>query len=171
MLQPGYSAVPLGGYTADPTSQLNRLYYNELSYAGQIEPGMPIAPNSASSGLPYATPAANFAETPDAYCVIVELPGVELKDVTLQLQGHQLVLTAFRKPIFSQGPATYGYVAAEGRFGSLRRSFVLPATANRSAIQAQFGHGLLTIYLPKVAPQPGTSQAPAVSEVAINAAL
>ncbi len=171
MLQPGYSAGPMAGFGVEPATQLNNVFYNELSFTGQVDPATQMATGSMPSGLPYAVPTSNFAEMPDAYAVIVELPGVELKDVTLQLQGHQLVLTAFRKPIFAYGPSNYGYLATEGRFGSLSRAFVLPATVNRTAIRAQFGHGVLTIFLPKVTQQQGVAQMPTVSEVAINAAL
>ncbi len=171
MLQPGYSAGPMSAFGVDPTTQLNNVFYNELSFTGQVDPATQVAQGSMPGGLPYAIPTANFAEMPDAFAVIVELPGVELKDVTLQLQGHQLVLTAFRKPIFAYGPSNYGYLATEGRFGSLSRAFVLPATVNRTAIRAQFGHGVLTIFLPKVAQQQGVAPAPSVSEVVINAAL
>lgn len=114
-------------------------------------------------------PAVNTAETPDAHLLVIELPGVDVRDVTLQVAGNQLILTAFRKPIWNNGTVTVGYHATEGRFGTLRRVFHLPVGYPASQIQANFVNGQITIVLPKAAVPMG-SGAPAAN-VAINAAI
>ncbi len=97
----------------------------------------------------YSIPAVNSAETPDAFLLVVELPGVDLKDVNLQIHGSSLVLNAFRRPTWSNGTVTVNYHFAEGRFGTLRRVLPLPVGVLPGQIQANFLNGLLTIVLPK----------------------
>lgn len=114
-------------------------------------------------------PAVNTAETPDAHLLVIELPGVDVRDITLQVAGNQLILTAFRKPIWNNGTVTVGYHATEGRFGTLRRVFPLPPGYPSSQIQANFVNGQITIVLPKAAVPMGAG-VPAAN-VAINAAI
>lgn len=114
-------------------------------------------------------PALNVAETPDAHLLVVELPGVDVRDVSLQVAGNQLVLTAFRKPIWNNGTVTLGYHATEGRFGTLRRVFQVPAGYPTSQIQASFVNGQLTIVLPKSGVPMGATMPTA--NIAINAAI
>ncbi|MBM3267102.1 MAG: Hsp20/alpha crystallin family protein [Candidatus Sericytochromatia bacterium] len=113
---------------------------------------------------------ANFAETPEAYLIAVELPGIEVKDISLQVVGQQLAITAFRKPIWTSGAVTAGFTMTEGRFGTLRRSISLPPDANATGVAAQHGNGLLTITIPKTGN--GAAHAPGVpvANVAIQAA-
>lgn len=113
-------------------------------------------------------PPVDCAETPDAYLVVVELPGVDLKDVTLQIHGGTLVLNGFRRPTWSNGTVTVNYHQAEGRFGALRRVLPLPSGVIPSQIQANFVNGLLSIILPKNAP--GSNQVPQAS-IVINSAV
>lgn len=101
-------------------------------------------------------PLMNVAETPDAYLLVVELPGVDLKDINLQLHGASLVLSAFRRPTWSNGTVTVNYHQAEGRFGTLRRAVPLPVGVIPGQIQANFVNGTLSIVLPKGAAANGT---------------
>ncbi len=125
----------------------------------------------ASSAHLYSSlsPQVNCAETPDAHLLVVELPGVDVRDISLQVAGNQLILTAFRKPIWNNGTVTVGYYSTEGRFGTLRRVFHLPAGYPASQIQANFVNGQITIVLPKAAAPMGAA-APAAN-VAINASI
>lgn len=132
----------------------------ELGYGRPYDAGMPyfrpvegmIRPTEAALSMgnePFTVPAVNSAETPDAYLLVIELPGVDLKDVNLQIHGSSLVLNAFRRPTWSNGTVTVNYHFAEGRFGTLRRVLPLPSGVLPGQIQANFVNGLLTIVLPK----------------------
>lgn len=139
----------------------------ELPYALPIRPletGSTFAPEAGYQQMP----VCNFAETQDACLFVIELPGVDLKDITLQIHGANLVLTAFRRPTWSNGTVTVNYHLAEGRFGTLRRVLALPAGVLPGQIQANFINGMLTILLPRTGG--GTSQMPQAS-IVINSAV
>lgn len=141
-----------------------RSYDPSLPYARGVEPmARPIESLPAMGTEAFTVPSVNSAETPDAYLIVVELPGVDLKDVNLQIHGSSLVLNAFRRPTWSNGTVTVNYHFAEGRFGTLRRVLPLPAGVLPGQIQANFLNGLLTIVLPKVAN--GASSVPQASIV------
>lgn len=171
MMQPGYSQVPITNVTPDVASELNRLYYNEFSYIRPLEVDLRLMSAVTPSTVAHALPPANFAETTEAYLVAVELPGIDIKDMTLQIVGQQMELTAFRKPIWTSGPDTTGFTVTEGRFGTMRRTIALPADSNVAGIQALCGHGLLAITIPKVSSAASRQAGPTVANITINAAL
>ena len=171
MMQPGFSQVPIHNVSPDVAGDLNRVYYNELSFAHPIDLENRLMPATLAASMTHALPPANFAETDDTYLVAVEVPGIDIKDMTLQIVGHQLFLTAFRKPIWTFGPNTTGFTVTEGRFGTLRRTIPLPADANVGSIQAHCGQGLLTIVVPKTSNAASRLPGVTVANVTINAAI
>ncbi|HEY9766017.1 MAG TPA: Hsp20/alpha crystallin family protein [Chroococcales cyanobacterium] len=115
-------------------------------------------------------PLANFAETPDANLMVVELPGIDCKDLNLQVSGNTLILTAVRHPFWQNGGSAFYYHTTEGRFGTMRRYFQLPYGISPAQIQASFINGILTVMLPKpsMGQGGGTHQGMPVSNVMIN---
>ncbi|HBN08189.1 MAG TPA: hypothetical protein DD435_05950, partial [Cyanobacteria bacterium UBA8530] len=115
-------------------------------------------------------PLANFAETPDANLMVVELPGIDCKDLNLQVSGNTLILTAVRHPFWQNGGSAFYYHTTEGRFGTMRRYFQLPYGISPAQIQASFVNGILTVMLPKpsMGQGGGTHQGMPVSNVMIN---
>ncbi len=168
-MQPGFNQVPI--HTGDVAGELNRLFYNDLAFARTLDLDRAHLQAPHSGAVAHVLPPANFAETADAYLVAVEVPGIDLKDMTLQIVGHQLALTAFRKPIWTFGTTTTGFTVTEGRFGTLRRTIGLPADVNVAGIQAQYGHGLLTITIPKTSNAASPLAGTTVANVTINAAI
>ncbi|MBI6545139.1 MAG: Hsp20/alpha crystallin family protein, partial [Cyanobacteria bacterium NC_groundwater_1444_Ag_S-0.65um_54_12] len=149
--------------------------HSEPGYAnpqfGMVDPRYaPIGyPPSSTQLYSSLAPAMNVAETPDAHLLVVELPGVDIRDINLQVAGNQLILTAFRKAVWNNGTVTVAYHATEGHFGTLRRVFHLPPGYPAGQIQANFVNGQITIVLPKA----GVPMGAAVpsTNVAINAAI
>lgn len=95
-------------------------------------------------------PKANIAETPDAVIIAVELPGVELGQVSLLITGNVLVLEGVRQPGGLLGNQMVNYQAAEGRFGAFRWICPIPNGVIAPQIESILSNGLLTIVLPKV---------------------
>ncbi len=169
-MQPGFSQVPITNVTPDVASDLNRLYYSEFSYNRPQDVDQRLLSAVSPSTLAHALPPVNFAESAEAYLVAVELPGIDIKDMTIQIVGRQMELTAFRKPIWTHGSNTTGFTVTEGRFGTLRRAIPLPADANVGGIQALCGQGLLTITIPKVSGGASTTAGPTLSNITISTA-
>ena len=102
-------------------------------------------------------PCCDVAETGEAIIVEVELPGIERKDVRVEVDGEVLRITGERRgTVERQGRQYYRMERSYGRF---ERRLRLPATVDRAGIQARFRAGILTITLPKNLPVRG-SQAP-----------
>lgn len=98
-----------------------------------------------------SVPAMNVAETSDAFRLAFELPGVDEKDINVQVDGGQLVVSAERR---FETEKTEGaeYHRVEHRYGSFARSLALPKDVRADAITASFRNGVLTVVVPKSEP-------------------
>jgi HSP20 family protein len=96
---------------------------------------------------PQWQPCCDVAETPSAIIVEVELPGVERKDVRVEVEGDVLHITGERRAT-AERPGRH-YSRMERSYGRFERQLRLPASVDRSAIQARFRAGILTLTLPK----------------------
>lgn len=92
------------------------------------------------------TPAADIFETHDALTVVLEIPGVEKKDLDVQLENDLLRIEGridFKKydglePLYS-----------EYNVGHFARSFSLSSQIDAKRITAALEDGVLTLTLPK----------------------
>jgi len=101
-------------------------------------------------------PHVDVASTEKEYTITVEVPGVEEKDVKLELtHDGQLVVRGEKKQEKEQKDKNFHRV--ERSYGSFQRTFSLPEDANQENINASFKNGLLTITLQRKA----ISQTPA----------
>jgi len=100
------------------------------------------------------SPAADVLETPSAYVLRVELPGVPLENVVLEAVGRELRISG-RRPPERDFPGTV-FQAVERPQGPFARAFALPADADAEAVTAALKDGLLTVTIPRKAPaEPG----------------
>ena len=93
-------------------------------------------------------PSLDFAETPEAYEVSVDLPGVKPEDVKVEMHDGQLILTGQRSSTKEQKEKNYHRV--ERQSGSFYRSVGLPTDVDVDKIDAQYDAGVLRVTLPKV---------------------
>jgi HSP20 family protein len=107
-----------------------------------------FAPFSASPVALGSPVRADIDETDSAFLISAELPGVQLDDVTLELESDVLTLSAVKRP--SESPP-HGHHHAERRFGTFRRTFAMPKAVDRDGVRATMRDGVLTITLPKAA--------------------
>jgi HSP20 family protein len=92
-------------------------------------------------------PCCDMAETEAAIVVEVELPGVERKDVRIEVEGDVLCISGERQATAEHRERQY--YRMERSYGRFERQLPLPASVDREAIRAQFQEGILTITLPK----------------------
>lgn len=102
---------------------------------------------AARSGLP----AMNVAETSEAFRLAFEFPGIEEKDIQVQVDGTQLVVSAERK-FENEKVEGADYHRVEHRYGSFARSVAMPKDVRTDAITASFKNGVLTVVVPKAEP-------------------
>jgi HSP20 family protein len=99
-------------------------------------------------------PPVNVAESEQHYAVSVELPGMDAKDISIELMGNQLTISGERK--WEEEKKGKEYHCVESQFGKFSRSLTLPDNLrlDRESIEATFQKGVLEIKVPKIEPTP-----------------
>jgi HSP20 family protein len=92
------------------------------------------------------TPAVDVFEDQDGLQLLVELPGVDLKDIDVRVEGNTLTIRGERK---LERTERQGYRLVERVYGSFFRSFTLPQTVDAEAVAADAKDGVLHVRLPK----------------------
>lgn len=94
----------------------------------------------------YFAPAADISETDEALTVVMEMPGVEKKDLSIGLEDDVLRIEGQIDFSKYQGMEP---VYTEYMVGHYARRFTLSGKIDRDAISAQLDDGVLTLTLPK----------------------
>ncbi|MEZ6120010.1 MAG: Hsp20/alpha crystallin family protein [Pirellulaceae bacterium] len=89
----------------------------------------------------------DLSENDEALKVRVDLPGVKMEDIDVQVNANQLTITAERKEEQETKEATTHRL--ERRIGRFSRSLALPCEVDETAIAATYQEGVLTVTLPK----------------------
>jgi HSP20 family protein len=79
----------------------------------------------------------------------LEVPGVKLEDLDIQLENQRLTVKGQRR--FESEEKAENFHRIERRFGSFTRSFTLPQTVDTESVTATSDAGVLTISLLKKA--------------------
>jgi len=93
------------------------------------------------------SPSVDIFETEGEIVVKAELPGMDRKDIQLNLENNVLSLRGERK--FTKETKDENYHRIERSYGVFSRSFSIPATVDEEKIRADFKDGVLKIMLPK----------------------
>lgn len=105
-------------------------------------------------GLHFGTadivPNTDLAETDTTIEITAELPGLEDKDVKINVADNVLTIKGEKKAEREQKDENYRRV--ERSYGSFFRSVELPAGTNVDKIQASLSKGVLKVIVPKAAP-------------------
>ena len=94
------------------------------------------------------SPRVNIEETKDHLILTFELPGMEKKDLKVQVKDN--VLTVSGKRELKDESKDGNTVRSEIWSGSFSRSFTLPETINPEKIGADYKNGLLEIRMDKL---------------------
>lgn len=92
-------------------------------------------------------PAVDVRETKDALELVVEVPGIDPKDVEISFENGVLSLKGDRH--FEKASEGESYHRVERAYGTFLRSFTLPTNVDTDKIQAVYQHGVLQLTLPK----------------------
>ncbi len=93
------------------------------------------------------SPAVDIFETENELVVKADVPEVDPKNVTIQLENGTLTLKGERK--FEEQKNGKGFHRIERSYGSFVRAFSLPDTVDGDKVKADYKNGVLTITLPK----------------------
>ncbi len=93
------------------------------------------------------TPLADLEETDEAYVAEIELPGVKLGDLSVEVAGRRLTVTGERKE-----RQRVGILRRRTRtVGQFRYEVVLPGEVDDQGVSASMDEGVLTVRVPKSA--------------------
>ena len=92
-------------------------------------------------------PAVDIRETDDALIVEAELPGIERKDVKVDIKDGVLTISGERK--YEKEVEEENIHRMERVYGRFSRSFSLPNNVDVDKVEAKLKNGVLTIRLPK----------------------
>lgn len=93
------------------------------------------------------TPAVDIKETETAFELHADIPGVNPKDIDVQMEKGVLTVKGARE--ISKKDEADGYTRLERYSGEFVRRFSLPETANADKINAKYNDGVLSITIPK----------------------
>ncbi len=117
--------------------QINRL----IDDAGQ-----PRTDGGPANGSRLWAPPVDVAENENELTLRLDLPGVDLQGIDIQLVGETLTIRGERRFERREGE---GYVHLERPYGTFQRSFNLSVPVQADGVRADYKDGVLTITLPK----------------------
>jgi HSP20 family protein len=92
-------------------------------------------------------PPVDLHETPDAYVVIAEVPGLKRDDLHIDMREGHLTVSGSRR---EQETPCEQYHCVERGHGTFSRTFHLPVPVAADRIAADLRDGVLTITCPKI---------------------
>jgi HSP20 family protein len=96
-------------------------------------------------------PTIDVIEKEKDFILRIDVPGVDPKQLDVQLKGDQLVITGTREE--EKEEKDQNLLRRERQFGTFMRSIVLPTYVDPKEIDARYEKGVLTVTMHKVAGQ------------------
>jgi HSP20 family protein len=119
-------------------SEINRLFDNLLELG-----------EGGAEGQRAWIPNADISEAADHFIVRVELPGVSHTDLSLAVDGGNIIIWGQKRPPEETGESRTSHLQERG-FGGFERVISINAPMNTHKAEATFRDGLLKITFPKV---------------------
>jgi HSP20 family protein len=142
----GHEKMPARKGEMDPfrdfQREMNRLFDDFFT-------DLPLAPRWGERGLASAAfnPKVDVSETDKEVNVSAELPGMEEKDITVEMDDGAIAIHGERKE--EKEEKGKNWYTREQSYGSFHRSIALPAGVDASKAKAKFKNGVLKITAPK----------------------
>ena len=93
------------------------------------------------------SPVSDVIESKDEIVIKTELPGIDEKNVDVQIESGVLTIKGERNA--EKETEEKGYRRVERSYGSFLRTFALPPSVEPEKVSASFTNGLLEVHLPK----------------------
>ena len=112
--------------------------------------GFPSMPTFAGGNGGKLMPSTDVTETDKEIEITAELPGLEDKDVQINLSDNLLTIRGEKKAEREEKDKNYRMV--ERSYGAFERTIALPEGVKADDIKATIAKGVLTVKVPKPAP-------------------
>lgn len=106
-----------------------------------------LAPRTTDRLSAGFVPAAEMEETADEIHLKLEVPGMDAKDIDIQVSVDSISISGERKS--ETKTEEKGMTRSEFRYGSFSRVIPLPARVQNTNVNAEYKDGILNITLPK----------------------
>lgn len=88
-------------------------------------------------------------ETDDSLIVELDLPGVNIAEVSVKVQDDWLLIEGVKREILDT-KEKINFLCMERGFGPFKRLLKIPSTVDQDAIQGVYSRGVLVITLPRL---------------------
>ena len=119
--------------------QINRLFDRLIPTDGGERTGLAFIPD------------AELEETGDAIHLRLEVPGLEPKDINVEVTPESVLISGERK--YETRTEENGVTRSEFRYGKFQRVIPLPSLVENDKVQADYKNGILQLTLPKAESQ------------------
>jgi len=126
----------------EPFREIERMQRQINRLMGRISP----EGDGEGFGLGFA-PSAELEETENAILLRLEVPGMEAKDLDVQVAEDRVAIRGERKS--ETRTEEKGTTRSEFRYGKFERIIPLPAHVQPGGVKAEYTNGILSINLPK----------------------
>ena len=92
-------------------------------------------------------PRTSIAETDNQFEIVVDLPGIQPKEVKVEMRGNELWLTGERKLEKEENGKNFHRI--EQQYGRFERVIPLSVPVDEGTIEAHYRDGVLKITVPK----------------------
>lgn len=92
-------------------------------------------------------PVVDIEETPEAFVIRADLPGVAQKDVKVNVMGDTLTVRGERRQECAEGDTNW--LRCERAHGTFERSFTLGSPVKADQVKASYKDGVLDVRVPK----------------------
>ena len=92
-------------------------------------------------------PAVDMFDDDDKIVIKAELPGMDKKDISVDIENRVLTLSGERN--YDNEVKEENYYRRERAYGRFKRAFNLPADVDSDQIKADFKDGVLKVEIPK----------------------
>jgi HSP20 family protein len=94
--------------------------------------------------IPTVAPLVDILENDDEILLFADMPGVDKKDITINIDNGRLALSGIREvsPVGAANWEEFGDV-------EFRRTFSVPQTIDVASVNAELKDGVLLLHLPK----------------------
>ncbi|MGL6340004.1 MAG: Hsp20/alpha crystallin family protein [Waterburya sp.] len=106
-----------------------------------------LAPRDSEKLSAAFVPAAEMEETPEAIHLKLEVPGINAKDIDIQVSADAVSISGERQE--ETKTEDKGMTRSEFRYGSFRRVIPLSTRVQNTNVQAEYKDGILNLTLPK----------------------
>ena len=115
--------------------------FDDFTIPVQMRQMLPLPDGAAFS------PAAELKDRGDHYDLAIELPGLDDKDIEVELAGDTLRISGEKQEESEE--KTADCLISERSYGKFQRRLTLPADADTDRIEAKYRHGVLKVTIGK----------------------